>query len=177
MPETDVPRFETYHLRQGNGAVLDVRGTYTCLTDTPRFGITLQLMRVCCWCAALCFAVDVDQSGLLGASISNKALCVCGISKLNYNAKHRRHPHFIFQALPVQSQNQQLIKQVPLLHGVKPPDLCPLRRTASCGCPLGRAGATAPCKAQPLCVAVSQPGVGASRDGAGASSHWHLPQL
>lgn len=102
-------------------------------------------MRVYCWCAVLCFAVDVEQSGLLGASISNKALCVCGISKLNYNAKHRRHPHFIFQALPVQSQNQQLIKQVPLLHRVKAPDLCPLRRTTSCGWPLSRAGVTAPC--------------------------------
>lgn len=70
-------------------------------------------------------------------------VCVCGISKLNYNAKHRRHPHFIFQALPVQSQNQQLIKRVPLLHRVKPPDLFPLRRTTSCGCPWSRAGPAA----------------------------------
>lgn len=77
MPQTDVPQFETYHPRQGNGAVLDVRGTYICLTDTPRSAITLLLMRGCCWRAALCFAVDVEQSGLLGASISNEAPCVC----------------------------------------------------------------------------------------------------
>lgn len=25
MPETDVPQFETYHLSQGNGTVVDVK--------------------------------------------------------------------------------------------------------------------------------------------------------
>lgn len=48
MARTDVPQFETYHARQGNGAVVDVRGSSICLTDTPRFAITLLLMRVCC---------------------------------------------------------------------------------------------------------------------------------
>lgn len=48
MPETDVPQFETYHPRPGNGTGVDVRGTYICLTDTPRFAITLLLMRAYC---------------------------------------------------------------------------------------------------------------------------------
>lgn len=145
MPETDVPQFEMYHLSQANRIMVDVRCSYICLTDMPRFGITLLLMIAYCWCVVLCFVVDVEQSGLLGASISNKALCVCGTAKLNYNAKHRRHPHLIFQALPVQSQNQQLIKQVTLLHRVKPLDLFPFRMAASCDWPLSRAEVTSPC--------------------------------
>lgn len=134
-----------YHLSQANRTIVDVRCSYICLTDMPCFGITLLLMITYCWCVVLCFVVDVEQSGLLGASISNKALCVCGIAKLNYNAKHRWHPHFIFQALPVQSQKQKLIKQVTLLHRVKPLDLFPFRFATSCDWPLSRAEVTSPC--------------------------------
>lgn len=147
MPETDVPQFETYHLSQANRTMVHVRCSYICLIDMPRFGITLLLMIAYCWCVVLCFVVDVEQSGLLGVSISNKAVCVCvcGIAKLNYNAKHRQCPHFIFQALPVQSQNQQLIKQFILLRRVKPPDLFPFRMATSCDWPLSRAELRSPC--------------------------------
>lgn len=144
MPQIDVPRFETYLLSQADRTMVDVRCSCICLRDMPRFGITLLLMIAYCWCVVLCFAVAVEQSGLLGASISNKALCVCGISKLNYNAKHRQLPHFIFQGLPVQSQKQQLIKQVTLLHRVKPPDLFPCRIATSCDWPLSRAEVAIP---------------------------------
>lgn len=143
ISETDVPQFEIYHLSQANRTMVDVRCSYICLTDMPHFGITLRLMKAYCWCVVLCF-VDVEQSGLLGASISNKALCVCGIAKLNYNAKHRLHPHFIFQALPVQSQNQQLIRKVTLLCRAKPPDLFPFTRATSCDWPLNTVEVTSP---------------------------------
>lgn len=72
-------------------------------------------------------------------------MCVCGIAKLNYNAKHRLHLHYIFQALPVQFQKQLLIKQGTLLHGAKPPDLFPFRIATSCDWPLSTAEVTSPC--------------------------------